>query len=83
LLDKFLLLADVKTANVLLQLVHCPSFFNWIQFALGIKVMCKLKLNLFRTMRSWDPDVVLVRRTIDLKCWEFGMGRDGEGMGRG
>jgi hypothetical protein len=22
-------------------------------------------------------DVVLVRRTIDLGCWEFGMGRDG------
>ncbi len=34
-------------------------------------------------MRSRDRDVVLVRRTIDLGCWEFGMGRvwggDGEG----
>jgi hypothetical protein len=30
-----------------------------------------------------DHDVVLVRRTIDLRCWEFGMGRNGEGMRRG
>jgi hypothetical protein len=30
-------------------------------------------------MRSRDHDVVLVRRTIDLKCWEFGMGRGWEG----
>jgi hypothetical protein len=28
-------------------------------------------------MLSRDRDVVLVRRTIDLGCWEFGMGRDG------
>jgi hypothetical protein len=35
---------------------------------------------LFQTMRSWGRDVVLVRRTIDLGCWEFGMGREwGEG----
>jgi hypothetical protein len=38
-------------------------------------------------MRSRDHDVVLVGRTIDLRYWEFGMGRgwggDGEGMGRG
>jgi hypothetical protein len=25
---------------------------------------------------SRDRDVVLVRRTIDLGCWEFGMGRE-------
>ncbi len=31
-------------------------------------------------MRSGDHDVVLVRRTIDLRGWEFGMG---SGMGRG
>jgi hypothetical protein len=41
----------------------------------------------FRTMRSRDRDVVLVRRTSDLRCREFGMGREwggnGEGMGRG
>jgi hypothetical protein len=34
-------------------------------------------------MRSRDRNVILVRRTIDLGCWEFGMGRewgeDGEG----
>jgi hypothetical protein len=30
---------------------------------------------LLGTMRSRDHDVVLVRRTIDLGCWEFGMGR--------
>jgi hypothetical protein len=27
-------------------------------------------------MRSRDHDVVLVGRTIDLRCWEFGMGRE-------
>ncbi len=36
----------------------------------------------FRTMRSGDHDVVLVRRTIDLRCWEFGMGREWEGGGQ-
>jgi hypothetical protein len=34
-------------------------------------------------MRSRDRDVVLVRRTIDLGCWEFGMGREWEGNGKG
>jgi hypothetical protein len=33
-------------------------------------------------MRSRDHDVVLVRRTIDLGYWEFGMG-NGEGWGEG
>jgi hypothetical protein len=27
-------------------------------------------------MRNRDRDVVLVRSTIDLGCWEFGMGRE-------
>jgi hypothetical protein len=31
---------------------------------------------LFRTMRSRDYDVVVVRRTINLGYWEFGMGRE-------
>jgi hypothetical protein len=35
----------------------------------------------FRTMRSRSHDVVLVRRTINLGYWEFGMGRGC--MGRG
>jgi hypothetical protein len=34
-------------------------------------------------MRSRDCDVVLVRRTIDLGCWEFGMGRERGGNGEG
>jgi hypothetical protein len=38
---------------------------------------------LFRTMRSRDHDVVLVGRTIDLRCWEFGMGRGWGGDGKG
>jgi hypothetical protein len=38
---------------------------------------------LFRTMRSRDHDVVLVRRTIDLRGWEFGMGRECGGDGKG
>jgi hypothetical protein len=29
---------------------------------------------LFRTKRSRDRNVVLVKRTVDLGCWEFGMG---------
>jgi hypothetical protein len=34
-------------------------------------------------MRSRDRDAVLVRRTIDLGCWEFGMGKEGGGDGEG
>jgi hypothetical protein len=34
-------------------------------------------------MRSRDHDVVVVRRTIKLGYWEFGMGRDGEGLTKG
>jgi hypothetical protein len=34
-------------------------------------------------MRSRDHDVVVVGRTIDLRCWEFGMGREWGGDGKG
>jgi hypothetical protein len=34
-------------------------------------------------MRSWNRDVVLVKRTIDLICWEFGMGREWGGDEKG
>jgi hypothetical protein len=34
-------------------------------------------------MRSRDRDVVLVECTIDLRCWEFGMGREWGGDGKG
>jgi hypothetical protein len=34
-------------------------------------------------MRSRDHDVVLVGRTIDLGCWEFGMRREWGGDGKG
>jgi hypothetical protein len=37
---------------------------------------------MFRTMRSRDHDVVLVRCTINLGCWEFGMGRGWKGGGQ-
>jgi hypothetical protein len=37
---------------------------------------------MFRTTKSRDHDVVVVRRTIDLRCWEFGMGREWEGGGQ-
>jgi hypothetical protein len=30
---------------------------------------------LFQTMRSQDHDVIVVRHTINLGYWEFGMGR--------
>jgi hypothetical protein len=33
-------------------------------------------------MRSRDRNVVLVKRTVDLRCWEFGMGRGWEGGGQ-
>jgi hypothetical protein len=35
---------------------------------------CLITLLLFRTKRSRDHNVVLVKRTFDLGCWEFGMG---------
>ncbi len=38
---------------------------------------------LFQTMRSWDRNVVLVKRTVDLGCWEFGMGRGLERVEKG
>jgi hypothetical protein len=34
-------------------------------------------------MRSRDHDVVLVRGTIDLRCWEFGIWREWGGDGKG
>jgi hypothetical protein len=37
----------------------------------------------FQSVRSRDRNVVLVKRTIDLRCWEFGMGGDGEGLRKG
>ncbi len=45
--------------------------------------MDKPRQLLFRTMRSRDHDVVLVRRTIDLGRWEFEMGREWGGDGKG
>jgi hypothetical protein len=46
-------------------------------------VVAIVSSELFRTMRSRDHDVVLVRHIIGLRCWEFGMGREWGGMGRG
>jgi hypothetical protein len=43
----------------------------------------ELNLKLFRTMRSRDHDVVVVRRTINLGYWEFGMGREWRGVEKG
>jgi hypothetical protein len=37
----------------------------------------------FRTMRRRDHDVVVVRRTINLGYWEFGMGREWGGIEKG
>jgi hypothetical protein len=39
--------------------------------------------SLFRTMRSWDHDVIVVRHTINLGYWEFGMGREWGGVEKG
>jgi hypothetical protein len=41
------------------------------------------KYHLFRTMRSRDHDVIVVRRTINLGYWEFGMGREWGGVKKG
>jgi hypothetical protein len=38
---------------------------------------------LFRTLWSRSRDVVLVWWTIDMGCWEFGMGRDWGGVEEG
>jgi hypothetical protein len=37
----------------------------------------------FWTMRSRNCYVVLVRRTFDLRCWEFVTGREWGGDGKG
>jgi hypothetical protein len=37
----------------------------------------------FRTIRSRDHDVILVKRTVDLGCWEFGMGKGWGGDEKG
>jgi hypothetical protein len=37
----------------------------------------------FRTVRSQDRNVVLVKHTVDLRCWEFGMGREWGGDEKG
>ncbi len=42
-----------------------------------------LRNQLFRTMRSRVHEVVVVRRTINLGCWEFGMGRERGGVKKG
>ncbi len=34
-------------------------------------------------MRSWDRNVVLVKHTVDLGCWEFGKGRGRGGNEKG
>jgi hypothetical protein len=49
----------------------------------GVKADNLVFIPMFRTMRSRDRDVILVRRTIDLGCWEFGMGREWGGDGEG
>jgi hypothetical protein len=40
-------------------------------------------LVLFRAMRSQVHEVVVVRRTINLGYWEFGMGREWGGVKKG
>jgi hypothetical protein len=40
-----------------------------------VKIEKEREIYVFRTMRSRDHDVVLVRRTINLGYCEFGMGR--------
>jgi hypothetical protein len=44
---------------------------------------CQTGLELFRTLRSWDHDVVVVGRKINLGYWEFGMGRESGGVEKG
>jgi hypothetical protein len=39
-------------------------------------ILSQCRVVLFRTMRSRDHEVVVVRRTINLGYWEFGMGRE-------
>jgi hypothetical protein len=41
------------------------------------------QFTLFRTVRSRSHDVVVVRRTINLGYWEFGMGRERGGVKKG
>ncbi len=48
-----------------------------------IELLGATRFILFRTMRSRDHDVVVVRRTINLGYWEFGMGREWGGVEKG
>jgi hypothetical protein len=50
---------------------------------LGLSVKMGYLLVLFQTMRSRDHEVVIVRRTINLGYWEFGMGREWGGVEKG
>jgi hypothetical protein len=50
---------------------------------LGLSVKMGYLLVLFPTMRSRNHEVVIVRRTINLGYWEFGMGREWGGNGEG
>ncbi len=54
-------------------------FFNFLCYGFLCYYVSCYHFVLFRTMRRRDHDVVLVRRTIGLRCWEFGMGRGWEG----
>ncbi len=60
---------------------------KWQQILKTILVFWTIHRNrlvvVFRTVKSRDHDVVLVRRTINLGCWEFGMGREWGGDGKG
>ncbi len=48
-----------------------------------VKRVMEVKREVFRTMRSLDRDVVLERRTIDLRCWKFGTERERGGDEKG
>ncbi len=56
--------------------LYAPSYSNRFHLAARGRV-------LFRTLWSRSRNVVLVGRTIDQGCWEFGMGRDWGGFKEG
>jgi hypothetical protein len=71
---------------LLLQYFVTESLMNLRSIQARFFILCIheiTKREVFQTMRSRDHDVIIVRRTINLGYWEFGMGREWGGVRKG
>jgi hypothetical protein len=67
--------------NGILFSLNLMPLYNSAKFQQCIVIFAKPVV--FRTMRSRDHDVVVAGRKINLGYWEFGMGREWGGGGKG